>query len=209
MTFTIHLTLPLLVIASVVVVSILGWISSGLKSALILKPERVREKGHLHRLVTAGWLHADVSHLVFNMITLYFFAGEVSRVMGPTQFLTLYLSAVPMAFIPTVLRYSKDKKYATLGASGAVAAVMFSAVLLVPGLKLMLLLIPIPLPAIVWALCYLAYSVWHSQGESDGINHDAHFFGALYGAIFTYAFEPTKVEKTVRGFIASARALLG
>jgi membrane associated rhomboid family serine protease len=189
-------SVPILVIASVVLVSLLAWASSALKLALILIPYRVR-KGQIHRLLTAGWLHVDGSHLFFNMLTLYFFAGPVAEVLGATRFLVLYISAVVVAFIPTTLRYMKKPEYMSLGASGAVAAVMFSAILLVPKLKLYLMFIPVPVPGLIYALGYLAYSVWHSYHAQDNVNHDAHFTGAAYGALLTYLFEPSRVERTL------------
>ncbi|UQA58658.1 rhomboid family intramembrane serine protease [Polyangium aurulentum] len=190
-------SVPILVIASVVLVSLLAWSSSALRLALILIPYRVR-KGQIHRLLTAGWLHVDGSHLFFNMLTLYFFAGPVAEMLGTTRFLLLYITSVVVGFIPTTLRYMKKPEYMSLGASGAVAAVMFSAILLVPKLKLYVMFIPIPVPGLIYALGYLAYSVWHSYQAKDNINHDAHFTGAAYGALLTYLFEPARVERTLR-----------
>jgi len=190
----------ILLIATIVIVSLIGMASESVKHALVLNPYRVRHKGHIHRLLTAGWLHGDFGHLVFNMITLYFFSGEVLRVLGPVRFLALYISAVIMGYVPTTLRHMNNPKYNSLGASGAVAAIMFSAVLLIPKMKLYLMFLPIPLPGIVFAIGYLIYSFWHSRGASDGVNHDAHFFGAVYGALFTVAFEPARVERTIKNF---------
>ncbi|MBX3187823.1 MAG: rhomboid family intramembrane serine protease [Labilithrix sp.] len=195
-----ELTVPVLLIASVVVVSVLGWIIKPLKTALILIPVYVRERYHFHRLLTAGWVHADTTHLLFNMFTLYFFAHQVERALGDVRFLVLYVSAVVVAFIPTTLRQMKNARYGSLGASGAVAAVTFSAILLHPGLKLSLLFLPIPIPGYVYALGYVAYSAYHSWRSRDGINHDAHFSGAIYGSILTYAFEPDRVVYTLQHF---------
>lgn len=187
-----------LLIGTVVVASIAGWVSAWLKRAWILNPYSVRTRFQVHRLLTAGWLHTDVTHLAFNMLTLWFFANDVLRTLGPTRFVALYVSAVVVAFVPSLLRHMHEPKYNTLGASGAVAAVLFSAVLLYPGLKLYLFFIPIPVPGALYAVLYLAYSAWQSYRARDGVNHDAHFYGAVYGAMLTYAFEPTKVEHTLR-----------
>lgn len=190
-------SVPAVLIASVVLVSLAGWLYQPMQRALILQPYRVKQ-GQVHRLLTAGWVHADVSHLAFNMFTLYIFAGRAVQGLGATRFLVLYISAVVVAFIPTTLRYLQKPGYGSLGASGAVAAVMFSAILLHPKLELQLLFIPIPIPGILFALAYLAYSAWHSRGAGDDINHDAHFSGAAYGAIITYLFEPARVERTLK-----------
>ena len=192
-----------LLIASVALVSVAAWMAPWLKAALILNPKRVWTGGEIHRLLTAGWLHADSAHLFFNMLTLYLFAEQVTSVLGTTRFLALYGSAVVVAFVPTTLRYMHRGQYNSLGASGAVTAVMLSATLLHPGLELYVMFLPIKVPALAYALLYMAYSVWHSWGSGarDRINHDAHFFGAIYGAMFTYAFEPERVVATVKHFI--------
>jgi len=196
---TLPVTVPLLVIGSVVLVSLAAFASKRLMSALILSPYLVRERFQVHRLLTAAWLHADGGHLLFNMLTLYFFGDRVATTLGPTRFLALYFSAAIVAHVPTTLRRMRNPRYSSLGASGAVAAVVFSAVLLFPGMKLALLFIPLPLPGLVYAALYLAYSAWQSYRAKGIINHDAHFAGALYGALLTYVFEPERAERTLSG----------
>jgi membrane associated rhomboid family serine protease len=191
-------TIPGILIASVVIVTLLGWLIKPIQREFILSPYRVRENGQVYRLFTAGWLHSDVMHLIFNMLSLYFFADEALGKLGVTRFLALYISAVIVAFIPTTLRYMGKPNYYSLGASGAVTAVMFSAILLNPKLKLYVMFVPYPVAAIWYAIGYLAYSVWHSYSSADNINHDAHLAGAFYGALFTYAFEPAAVERALR-----------
>jgi membrane associated rhomboid family serine protease len=194
------LPVTLILIASVVLVTLLAWAYKPMQHALMLTPYKVRKKWEVYRLLTAGWLHGDISHLLVNMLGLYFFTEHVIRVLDVTRFLFLYISAVVVAFIPTTLRHMRNPDYHSAGASGAVAAVMFSAVLLNPKLKLALLFLPIPVPGLVFALAYLAYSVWQSYSSSDNINHDAHLSGALYGAVLTYLFEPARVERTLKSF---------
>ncbi len=194
------LTIPLILIASVVGVSVLGWVIPPLQRALTLIPARVRDSFQVYRLLTAGWVHKDVTHLGFNMLSLYFFAAPALRVLGVTAFLALYISAVVVAFVPTTLRYLSTPNYSTLGASGAVTAVMFSAILLDPKLKLQVMFLPVPVPGFVFAIGYLAYSMWHSYRAGDSVNHDAHLGGALYGALFTYVFEPRLVERALKSY---------
>jgi len=186
-----------LLIGSVVVVSLVAWIIKPVQRALILNPYRVRYRGEVYRLLTAGWVHADVSHLVLNMIMLFYFTEQTIRLLGATRFLVLYISAVVVAFIPTTLRYARDPRYNSLGASGAVAAVMIAAILLHPKLKLTLFFLPTPIPGAAFAVGYVVYSLWHSLTAGDGINHDAHFSGAMYGALLTYVFEPARVERAI------------
>jgi membrane associated rhomboid family serine protease len=190
---------PLMVlIASIVGVTLLGWIIPPLRRAFILVPARVRAKGEVWRLFTAGWVHASFGHLAVNMLALYFFAEPAIRGLGLTPFLALYISAVPIAFIPSTLQKMHRPAYATLGASGAIAAVMFSAVLLNPKLRIMLWFIPIPIPAMLFAVGYLALTAWQAYGSDSEVNHTAHFAGAIYGVLFTYAFEPARVESAIR-----------
>jgi membrane associated rhomboid family serine protease len=194
------LTVALLVMASVALVSIIAWAIKPLKLAMILNPYRVRRDGHFHRLLTAGWIHADPGHLIFNMITLYFFADPVERTLGPVLFVVLYVTGVVVSFIPTTLRHMKNPNYNSLGASGAVAAVMFSAILLNPNLKVSIVFLPIGVPGIFYALAYLAYSAFSSWRAKDGVNHGAHISGALYGALLTFILEPTRVMRTIQHF---------
>lgn len=195
----IALTVTTALIASVALVSVAAWISKWIWGALILNPYLVRHRFQVHRLLTAGWIHADASHLIFNMLTLYFFADRVVAVLGPVMFLVLYVSAVVVAHLPTTLRHMGNPKYNSLGASGAVAAVMFSAILLHPSLTLNLFG-AIVVPGLVYALGYLAYNAVSAYRARDGINHDAHFAGAIYGSLFAYVLEPTRVTRTLHAF---------
>jgi membrane associated rhomboid family serine protease len=188
---------PDLLIGSVVLGSLLGWLHPAVRNLLILCPYRVRTRGELYRLLTGGWLHADAWHLALNMIMLHYFADQTTSVLGMSRFLGLYISAVIVAYVPTVLRHMYEPAYGTLGASGAVSAVMISAILLHPKLKLYLMFVPVPVPGVVFALGYLVYSVYQSWRAGDGINHDAHFSGAVYGGVLTYLFEPARVERTL------------
>jgi len=190
----------ILLIASVVVVSVAAWSVKSLKHAFILNPYVVRERRQLYRLLTAGWIHADPTHLLFNMLTLYFFSHDVLRILGVGRFVVLYVSAVVVGFVPTTLRFMNRPTYNSLGASGAVAAVMFSAIALIPGLRVSLPFVPIYVPGYVYGVAYLAYSAWHSWRGRDGINHDAHFSGAIYGALLTFVFEPSRVQHTLKVF---------
>ena len=191
---------PALLIGSVLIVSLWAWLFKPVTQAFTLIPYRVRHGGEIYRLLTAGWLHTDAWHLGLNMVTLYFFADKAMKVLGAPRFLLLYFTAVVVAFIPTTLRHMGNPRYSSLGASGAVAAVMFSAILLNPKLKLFLMFLPIPVPGLVFAGCYLLYSMWRSHTASDGVNHGAHFAGAVYGALLTWLFEPARVERTIRAF---------
>lgn len=169
---------------------------------LILIPTRVVKHGELHRLLTAAWVHGDTGHLLMNMLSLYFFAGYVERSLGTVPFLVLYVACAVLGFVPTVLRHRSDLRYRSLGASGAVAGVIFSAILINPSIRMYLMFIPIPVPGWLFAVAYLAYSVYSSKRGQDGINHDAHFAGAVAGAGLTFLFSPELVTAGIRDLLS-------
>ncbi len=187
------LSVGLLVILSVVGVSLMALSNREWMDRLILSPTRVVRQREYHRLLTAGWIHGDSGHLLFNMLSLYFFAGGVERALGPGRFLLLYVSAVVVGFIPTVLKHRSNSRYRSLGASGAVAAVIFCAIVINPSLSMFLMFIPIPIPGWVFAIAYLLYSAHRSRKGGDNINHDAHFAGAVYGVVLTLLLAPEQV----------------
>jgi membrane associated rhomboid family serine protease len=194
---SISVSIVVLLVAVTALVSVAAWASKSLRSAFVLNPYVVRKRGQVYRLLTAGFIHADAMHLLFNMLTLWFFANGVVRILGVPRFLVLYLGAVIVGFVPTTLRYMRQPAYNSLGASGAVAAVTFSAIALQPGLRVGIPFVPVLVPGIVYGVLYLAYSAWHSYRARDGINHDAHFTGAIFGALLTYAFEPARVQRAL------------
>jgi len=196
-----ELSVGTLIILSVVVVSVLAFSNRALMDRLILVPHRVARGREYYRLLTAGWVHGDTAHLLFNMLSLYFFAGSVERSLGTPQFLLLYLSAVVVGFVPTALRHRGSSNYRSLGASGAVSAVIFSAIVINPELRMYLMFVPIPVPGWLFALAYLAYSAYSSRRGGDNINHDAHFTGALYGVALTVALAPDLAERGLRALL--------
>lgn len=194
---SISVNVVVLLVAATAIVSVAAWAAKSLRSALVLNPYVVRKRGQVYRLFTAGLIHADAMHLLFNMMTLWFFANGVVRILGAPRFLVLYLSAIVVGFVPTTLRYMRQPAYNSLGASGAVAAVTFSAIALQPGLRVGIPFVPVLVPGILYGALYLAYSAWHSYRARDGINHDAHFTGAVYGALLTFVLEPARVQRTL------------
>jgi membrane associated rhomboid family serine protease len=161
---------------------------------LILWPPAIDRKKEYDRLLTHGFIHADWNHLLFNMITLFFFGKIVEQemvgVIGMVGYLLFYLSAIVIAILPTYLRHRHDAHYRSLGASGAVSAVMFAFILLNPWSKIYIFFIPIGIPAIVYAVLYMAYSFWMDHRGGDNVNHNAHLSGAIYGVLFMLAMEP-------------------
>ncbi len=160
-------------------------------------PYAEARRGEYYRLLTGGFLHADYVHLLFNMITLYFFGQVVEPwfqgrfgSIGPFLYLVFYLMAVVAASSATYYRYRNTPYFASIGASGATSAVVFAAILLMPTLSLYLMFIPIPIPGVVFGLFYLWYSSYAARRGKDGIDHLAHFYGAIFGFLFPIFLEP-------------------
>ena len=179
-------------IAATVLVSWLAFERPALLNRLILWPPAIERSKQYDRLLTHGFIHADWSHLLFNMITLYFFGRvierEISALIGPIGFVLFYLSAIVIAILPTYLRHRHDPHYRSLGASGAVSAVLFAFILLRPWA--MIYVFVLPMPAIAYAVGYVAYSFWMDRRGGDNINHSAHLSGAIYGVLFMLFMEP-------------------
>lgn len=191
--------LTYVLIAATVLVSWMTFERPQLLQRLILWPPAIDRKKQFDRLLTHGFIHADWPHLLFNMLTLFFFGrvveSVISELIGPVGFVLFYLSAIVVAILPTYLRHRHDPHYTSLGASGGVAAVLFASILLNPW---MLIFIPIPVPAFVYAIGYVAYSFWKDRQGGGNVNHSAHLSGAIYGVLFMIAMEPRVVGHFLR-----------
>lgn len=160
----------------------------------ILQPYRMVRKKTWHELVTSGLLHANMGHLFLNMFVLYIFGVILERSIGEAHFIALYVSAILVSAVPSVFRYKDDPDFATLGASGAVEAVLFGFILLFPTESLYIIFIPIPIPAWLFGIAFLAYSIFASNSQGSRINHEAHIAGALWGVIYLLLFVPNTID---------------
>jgi len=173
-----------------IITSIYAFSNPDLYGKFMLNPYNVSRRHRVYTLITSGLIHADWMHLIFNMMTFFFFAFRLEERMGSLNFGILYFVSMVAADIPSVLKHKNDIWYNSLGASGAISAVLFSYILFVPFSSMIIFPIPIPIWAIVFGPLYLVYCVYASRQARDHINHDAHFFGALAGLILTVLLVP-------------------
>ena len=140
--------------------------------------------GEQIRMISSGFLHADLTHLIFNMLTLWFFAPVVSSYLGNFSFGLIYFGSLIFGSLLTMVFHKNDYGYRAVGASGAVTGVLYSAILLQPDMMLGIFFI-IPIPAYLFGILYLLYSIYGMKAKNDNIGHTAHFGGAIGGYLIT------------------------
>ncbi len=190
------LTIGIIII--IVLTSISAFNNETLFHKMKFAPYIIREaSSEIHRFLAYGFIHANWIHLIINMLVLYMFGMDVEKAFatvfpgyGRLLFLGMFVLAIVISVIPSYLKHRSNPSYSAVGASGAVSAVVFSYVLFFPSSTLMLLLIPIPIPAPVFAIIYLVYSAIMAKKNIDNIGHDAHFYGAVFGLVFTIVAKP-------------------
>ena len=188
------LSITIVIVAVTVLVSWRAFNDRALLERLILWPPAVERRKQYDRLLGYGFVHADWMHLIFNMITLWSFGTAVERVFSewitPVGYVLFYLSAIVVSILPTYITHRNDANYRSLGASGGVSAVLFAFILFDPWSTLIIFPIPVPIPAFLFAILYVAYSIWMDRRGRDNVNHSAHLWGAAYGVLFTVLLEP-------------------
>jgi len=154
--------------------------------------------GEQIRMLTSGFLHVDMMHLAFNMLSLYFFAPIVLDTFGNLNFLYIYLVSLIAGSLLTMYFHNNDYHYRAVGASGAVTGIVYSSILLYPEMDLYLFFIPIPIPGYIFGIGYLLYSIYGMKAKNDNIGHTAHFGGAIGGYLFTLIKEPSLFETNTK-----------
>ena len=182
----------LILIAITCAVSFVAMNKPRMLEALILWPPAVSRGRQYYRLVSYGLVHAGMMHLLFNMITLYFFGRIMEQfyneMLGQFGFAIFYTVGLVASILPTYYKHRNDANYRSLGASGAVSAVLFSYILFDPWALIGVFFVP--MPAIVFAALYVVYTIYSDRRGGDNINHNAHLWGAAYGVAFTLVVEP-------------------
>lgn len=158
---------------------------------LIFYPPAITQRNQWYRFVTNGMIHADIAHLAFNMFSFYLFGSFVEKDFislfnenGNILFLAMYITALAVCLIPTYFQHKDNYHYRSLGASGAVSAVVFAGIFLNPTIKIGLIIIPPIIPGFVFGPLYLVLSAYMAKRGGDNINHSAHFWGAVWGIVF-------------------------
>ncbi|TAH27650.1 MAG: rhomboid family intramembrane serine protease [Cytophagales bacterium] len=189
------MNITLFLILASVGASFYAWNNPTVYANWMLNPYLIQKKNQYYRFLTSGFIHADYMHLFFNMFSLYAIGSTLETyfdmAFGGTSnyyFLGLYLGGMVLADLPTFFKEKKNSSYNSLGASGAVSAVIFSFIMIAPTQTLSINFIP--MPAFLFGALYLGISYYQAQRSLDNINHDAHFYGAMYGILYSALLIP-------------------
>jgi membrane associated rhomboid family serine protease len=186
------MTVTVMIVAITVITSLIAFNNERAMDALIFYPPDVTERKQYYRFLTCGFIHADIPHLLFNMISLYLFSNALVEPgftayffpYGKTALVIMYLLAIVISIIPTYLKNRHNSRYKSLGASGAVSAVVFAGIIISPLSQLGFFIIPPVIPGFIFGPLYLILSAYLDKRAADNINHSAHIFGALFGVAF-------------------------
>jgi membrane associated rhomboid family serine protease len=190
--------LTYLIIGITCLVSIPAFGNRELFSKMLFNPSIIRNNKEWYRFLTHALLHADFVHLAMNMYVLYMFGKMVEEtfvvtfegVKGEVYYFLLYFIGIIASVIPSYEKHKNDYHYNAVGASGAVSSIVFSAILINPWMSLSLMFIPIPIPAPIFGVLYLVYCWYMTKRGGDNIAHDVHYWGSLFGALFTLVILP-------------------
>jgi len=180
----------LIIFGLIIVVSVSGFAARAVITHNLFRPFWFLPRRQYWTVISNGFVHADLAHLLFNCITYWAFAFQLQRAIGQGRFVALYFIGLVLSNVGTYFKHRRDPDYASLGASGAILAVLFASVVYFPRNSISVLPIPIAIPAPLFAACYLAYTFYAARLARGRINHDAHFDGALAGLAFVALTDP-------------------
>ena len=188
----------LIIILITVAVSILCFTGRLDINALMFNAYDIRHRKQWYRMFSYGLVHGGCGHLIFNILTLFFFGRVVEQYFqaafghthGIILYVVLYVSAIAVSTVGDLIKYKDDCSYNAVGASGAVSAVLFASILFEPKMGIYIYLIPIPVPGYIFAPLYLLYCWYMAKRNMDNIGHTAHFWGAVYGLAFPLICRP-------------------
>lgn len=186
----------IIIIAITIAISIAGFSNEELRNKLILWPKKMHNPAECYRLLTSGFIHADWMHLLFNMYSLYLFGNTVETVIGmmgnrQELFYIVYLAGIVVSSLPTFLKNRNNAYYRSLGASGGVSAIIFFSIYYFPWGKILIFPIPFALPSLVFGILYLVYEAYMAKKGAGNVNHDAHFWGSVFGLVAALILDPT------------------
>ncbi len=174
-----------------VAISVAAMYNEPLMEKLIFHPYTVHQQNEWYRFFTSGLIHADFMHLAFNMLSFYMFGDYVEQYFamifgtaGSTYYIILYITSLLICLVPTYLNHYKQYNYQSLGASGAVSAIVFVGIFLQPTMQIGFFIIPPIIPGFIFGPIYLGLTAYLSKKGQGGINHSAHLWGSIYGVLF-------------------------
>lgn len=184
-------SITLIILVLTCIISFTAFSNQKVIDDLIFYPPAITQRNQWYRFITNGVIHADIAHLAFNMFSFYMFGEYVESYFmalfgerGKMLYMLMYITALAVCLIPTYFQNKNNYHYRSLGASGAVSAVVFAGIFLVPTLKIGLIIIPPIIPGFIFGPLYLVLSAYMAKRGGDNINHSAHFWGAVWGIVF-------------------------
>ncbi len=190
------------IIAITCIVSYLAFNNINTLEKMLFVPYKMNNnKQEWYRFFSSGLIHGDWNHLIFNMLTLFFFGFPLEGILGPTMFVILYVTALAASCLPSFFKHKTDYNYRALGASGAISAVLFAYIIFQPWSTIYIKFI-IPVPAILYALFYVGYSIYMDKKQTDNVGHNVHLWGALYGAAFVLITRPVAAANFTRQLLS-------